>query len=149
MDLVEYRFARPSDLDAIVELEARCFETPWTRENLRSELTRTGSQVELTLARGLGLVGLSCVWTLGEEWQLQRIETDPRVRGNGLGTEMLSRVIERARSDGEVRTVTLEVASANASAIDLYVRAGFGEVGRRPGYYRTPPDDAVLMTLEL
>jgi ribosomal-protein-alanine N-acetyltransferase len=34
-------------------------------------------------------------------------------------------------------------------AIPLYERLGFVAVGRRPGYYRSPVEDAVLMRLEV
>jgi [ribosomal protein S18]-alanine N-acetyltransferase len=35
-----------------------------------------------------------------------------------------------------VRTVFLEVEDGNRPALKLYERAGFHEVGRRPGYYQ-------------
>ena len=46
------------------------------------------------------------------------------------------------------RQCFLEVADTNAAARALYASAGFVEVGRRPGYYRSAgaaPRDAILM----
>jgi [ribosomal protein S18]-alanine N-acetyltransferase len=45
--------------------------------------------------------------------------------------------------------VELEVRAGSAGAIALYERLGFVAVGRRPGYYRSPVEDAVLMRLEV
>jgi ribosomal-protein-alanine N-acetyltransferase len=50
------------------------------------------------------------------------------------------------RGAGEVE---LEVRAGSAGAIALYERRGFVAVGRRPGYYRSPVEDAVLMRLEV
>jgi ribosomal-protein-alanine N-acetyltransferase len=41
------------------------------------------------------------------------------------------------------------VRAGSAGAIALYERLGFVAVGRRPGYYRSPVEDAVLMRLEV
>jgi ribosomal-protein-alanine N-acetyltransferase len=46
----------------------------------------------------------------------------------------------------------LEVAADNPAAIDLYVAAGFAEVGRRRGYYSRrgyPAVDALIMRRDL
>ena len=52
--------------------------------------------------------------------------------------------LERAQSAG-CDSMTLEVAASNDAAIELYAAFGFSVVGRRVGYYRVPPDDALLM----
>ena len=47
------------------------------------------------------------------------------------------------------RMALLEVRAGNAPAQALYERLGFREVGRRPGYYSQPADDALVLALEL
>ena len=42
--------------------------------------------------------------------------------------------------------LTLEVRAGNAPAIALYEKNGYARVGRRPGYYDHPKEDAILMT---
>ena len=42
--------------------------------------------------------------------------------------------------------LSLEVRSGNAPAIALYSSLGFATVGKRPGYYLRPPEDALIMT---
>jgi ribosomal protein S18 acetylase RimI-like enzyme len=64
----------------------------------------------------------------------------------GLGTALLERAVEWARSVG-VEKVVLEVFSTNEAAISLYRRLGFEEEGRRRRQYRIDGDlaDGVLM----
>jgi len=48
-----------------------------------------------------------------------------------------------------VSEVALEVRYSNERAFSFYQRVGFRGVGRRPGYYREPVEDAVLLRLDL
>jgi len=54
--------------------------------------------------------------------------------GRGLAHRLLDLHLRRLAGFG-LRTVFLEVDEDNAPARRLYAGAGFGEVGRRPGYY--------------
>jgi len=58
----------------------------------------------------------------------------PDARGTGVGDELIDAVAGWAESDGFLRLV-LDVADANASAIELYARKGFeptGDTGTLP-----------------
>lgn len=152
MSAIEFRPATPADLAAIDALEQAAFDSPWSPPIYREAIRRCQrredvSAVELAVERER-VVGVCCVWFVVDECHLLRIATHPDARRRGIGAGLLERAVERARARG-CRVVNLEVASRNADATRLYARAGFGEVGRRPGYYRRPPDDAVLMTLRL
>jgi ribosomal-protein-alanine N-acetyltransferase len=47
--------------------------------------------------------------------------------------------------EGGARSAHLEVRPSNEAALRLYRSAGFEEVLRRPGYYREPAEDALVM----
>ena len=49
---------------------------------------------------------------------------------------------------GGVSSLTLEVRASNYPAISLYEKLGFIQVGRRPGYYRSPREDALILQKE-
>ena len=55
-------------------------------------------------------------------------------RGRGLARRLLDLHLRRLAGFG-LRAVFLEVDEDNEPARRLYARAGFREVGRRPGYY--------------
>jgi ribosomal-protein-alanine N-acetyltransferase len=141
------RDARPSDLGAIDRIERASFGNPWPLDAYAQEIERDHGILEVASIRGEGIVGFSCAWHVADEAHLLRIATAPRFRRRGIGRDLLSAVVARARAAACGR-ITLEVASANGAAIHLYEAYGFAEIGRRSGYYRVPPDDALVMRLE-
>lgn len=104
-----------------------------------------------THAQCLGLLGLPGVWlTLAREkgqpagFALNRIIFDeaellligvrPQYRHRGIGRELVSWSIAKAATLGATR-LHLEVRAGNP-ALQLYEALGFGQIGRRPAYYR-------------
>ncbi len=61
----------------------------------------------------------------------------PERRREGIGWELLDTVV-RAGAHEAARTVSLWVVEDNASAVDLYVRAGFTRTGERQALPRDP-----------
>jgi len=81
---------------------------------------------------------------VGPEAQVTNLVIDPSHRRQGKGERLLSFLLEQARAEGCLRC-TLDVRAANIAAQQLYGKAGFQMVGRRPGVYTAPMDDALLM----
>ncbi len=65
-----------------------------------------------------------------------------------MGTRLLAAFLDNLRQLG-AKAALLEVRESNASARNLYVKAGFIETGRRRGYYRDPDEDAITYRLEI
>ncbi len=85
------------------------------------------------------------------EAELLTLAVAPQNRRRGLGARLVSRFVYQSRLRG-ADMAFLDVAANNAPAIALYLRAGFGQTGRRKGYYRAPghaPVDAILMSRAL
>lgn len=81
--------------------------------------------------------------TFGEE-ELLLIAVLPQFRGQGIGNQLMTRLIEDAKARGSERLL-LEMRRGN-SAEFLYRRHGFEPVGLRRDYYRTlsgPRIDAI------
>lgn len=76
------------------------------------------------------------------EVELLNLAVHPQWRRQGVATALLAAMTQHLPAD-----IFLEVRAANEGARLLYARAGFTEVGRRPGYYRDPPDEAIVMRL--
>ena len=141
------------DLDALLVLEGRCFDTPWTREMYASEFARSCEDVVLLAARDAGanrrLVGAALAARIGDCWHVMNVLVDPIARGRGIASRLVTDLLARteATSDGAGEGWTLEVRDGNDAAIALYERHGFASVGRRPGYYEDTGDDAIVMWL--
>ncbi len=78
------------------------------------------------------------------EAELEAIVIHPEMQRRGYGRTLLQAVQNWCRHR-QATTLRLEVRASNLAAAQLYMAAGFFTAGRRPGYYRAPPEDAVLM----
>jgi ribosomal-protein-alanine N-acetyltransferase len=146
----------PDDVEAIAELERRCFSAPWSAEAYRRELrqgrhssywvVRSG---ELSLTPNIHIppiLAYGGFWLMDDEAHIMTIATHPDWRRRKLGEWLLLKMIEEAKS-ADARLVTLEVRVSNAPAIALYTKLGFVEVGCRRRYYSDNDEDALLLTL--
>lgn len=140
------RRATEADLDPITSVDAACFGRPWGRDQVREEMVPLPSGLWVVESAG-HVVGFACLRSVPPEAELLRLAVLPAQRRRGWGGDLLRGVCAMAQSAG-VTTIHLEVAAGNRAARELYARHGFVEVGRRRGYYRDPPDDAVLMRRE-
>jgi ribosomal-protein-alanine N-acetyltransferase len=126
-----------SDLDEVmVTMTAAfepCFGEAWTRSQCASILLLPG--VWLLLARADGRpAGFALARSVVDEAELLLLAVPPAHRRGGVGRTMLDAVAGEALARGAVR-LHLEMREGNPASF-LYAAAGFGEVGRRPRYYR-------------
>ncbi len=149
---------RLADLSAVMELEVRCFNSPWSLDVYRRELTRN-PRAFYRVVRPADpparpdlppLLAYGGCWITGDECHVMTIATHPEWRRRLLGEWLLLDLLAEARLRAAA-VCTLEVRAGNTAAIRLYEKLGFQEVGRRPSYYPTtahaPREDALIMTL--
>jgi [ribosomal protein S18]-alanine N-acetyltransferase len=94
------------------------------------------------------ITGFVVLRTTASEMEVLNLAVLPACRRRGIGSELLASAFSRARSAGAEHAF-LEVRVSNAGAQAFYVRMGFTEVGRRRGYYKDPPEDAVILSRPL
>ena len=132
-----------ADVAALAELEQTCFSDPWTaagiRETIQYETARTFVAQDSVRILGYIMARIS-----GDEGEILDLAVRPEDRRRGIGRRLLAAVREALRNDG-VRELYLEVRQSNRPAIELYRAQGFRPVGMRPGYYRNPPEDALVL----
>ena len=137
----------PSDVPEVARIETTAFSTPWSEETFRSLLERAG--VELWVAEwGDQLAAYAILWTVLDEGELANIAVRSDLRGRGIGSGLLSRMLEVAEDSG-VRSLYLEVRESNALAREMYARRGFHEIGVRKAYYEGPREDARVLKKSL
>lgn len=130
----------------IAALEQICFSDPWSENSIAGELTNPLSLwlVCVEDEAVLGYIGSQTV--LGES-DMMNIAVAPQARRRGIAQGMIEALIETLKSR-ESHCLSLEVRASNAPAIGLYEKLGFVRVGRRPNYYRSPKEDALIMRKE-
>ncbi len=142
------RPARPGDLPALMAIETRAFEHPWSKDLLARELDHDWSTLLVAEGRGGAPVGFAVFWTIQDEVHLLDVAVDPDHQRQGVATALLAGLLDGARRHQAVR-VLLEVRRSNAGAQALYRAHGFAATGIRPRYYVPDREDAVLMELAL
>jgi ribosomal-protein-alanine N-acetyltransferase len=137
--------AGPEDLDGVLDVDAASFTRPWTRAMYEAEfLNQPASRLYVLRTPGERVAGYCAVWLIVDELHINNIAVRPELRGQGMGSALLARVLEEAAHAG-VRRATLEVRRSNDAARRLYERFGFRIAGVRRDYYTHPTEDALIL----
>lgn len=135
------------DIPDVIEIEKRSFISPWTRgmfaQTLESPVARN-----LVMTESGDIVGYVIFYQAGLEMHIMNIAVHPALRRQGIGLDIMKRVIEGARINS-VEECFLEVRETNFPAQGLYERLGFKRIGKRRGYYTETNEDAIVMALSL
>lgn len=141
------RPAGPDDAPALAAAERECFSDPWSEEGILQTL-QDESSIGLIGEQKGHLAGYLLARMIAGEAEILNLAVLPRARRLGLGRSLLEAGLRRLAECG-VQDVYLEVRQSNAPARNLYLALGFRPVGVRPGYYRRPPEDAVVLRRSL
>ena len=138
------RAAVTDDLPALVALDELSFgSSAWSTVAWTDEFDRLAEdRVILVADEGsvVGYVVLLLPPVALDVVEVLRIAVTPAERGTGIGGQLMTAALARCAG----RTVLLEVAASNESAVGLYRGFGFDEISRRRGYYGGG-EDAVIM----
>ena len=130
----------------VAALEAICFHDPWSENSVASELNNPLSYwlVAMEDDRVVGYVGSQ---TVVGETDMMNVAVHPDFRRQGIAESLILALVEGLKSL-ESHCLTLEVRASNASAIALYKKLGFAQIGLRKNYYRNPKEDALILRKE-
>src|SRR5688572_3411945 len=138
------RLMTAADLQAVTELDALSFKTPWPSKAYETELSNTDARCWVAEQNGQ-VAAVLVLWRVLDEAHIATLAVHPGFRRRGIGSQLLRTGMDAAYAEG-ARIYQLEVRSGNAAAQKLYQDFGFEIVGRRPKYYKDTGEDAVLMT---
>ena len=128
------------DAAAIAALHGASFRRGWSDVELEQLLTERNTVTHRATA-GRSLRGFILSRLASGEAEILSVAVATSQRGRGLARSLLKLHLRRLAGLG-VKAVFLEVDEDNEPARRLYARAGFREVGRRPGYYTQGRDHA-------
>jgi len=144
---VKIRNMKRSDLHRVHLLETQIFSDAWPMQAFEDCLELDSEGVIVAEVKG-EIVGYAAIITGYEESHLANIAVMPQFRGKSIAKKLLNCILDIARR-AKSQCIFLDVRPSNLAAISLYEKFGFVELYRRPGYYRTPNEDALVMVKSL
>ena len=148
-DAVSLRPMRAADLSAVMAVELSAYPYPWTL-GIFEDCLRIGYCCWVAESDD-GVIGYAVMSVAAGEAHLLNLCIAPSRQHCGLGRRLLEHMLGLAREHA-AETVFLEVRPSNDSALHLYRRADFVEVGTRRAYYpaaRGTREDALVLARTL
>jgi len=128
--------ASPRDAAAIAKLHAASFHRGWSEVEIERLMLERNVLTHRATTNGR-LIGFIMSRIAAGEAEILSVAVATSQRGRGIARRLLNLHMGRLLGLG-ARVIFLEVDESNAAARQLYRRAGFGEAGRREGYYAGP-----------
>ena len=137
-----------ADLDAVMEIEIRAYDFPWT-ESIFRDCLRVGYCC-WCYENDEALQGYGVMSAAAGESHILNLTVRPESQRQGIGGTLMKHFLQLARRHG-ADTLMLEVRPSNRNAISLYEKLGFNEIGVRSNYYPAEDgrEDALLLALSL
>lgn len=133
-------------LDAVMQIESRCYSFPWTRGNFVDSLA-AGYLARMLAIHPAQPIGYFVAMAGVGEMHLLNLTVAPEHQGRGHAATLLD-ALEADCHERRLSQLWLEVRASNQRALALYRRRGFAEVGLRRHYYPATQgqrEDAVVM----
>ncbi|MBW4077162.1 MAG: ribosomal protein S18-alanine N-acetyltransferase [Acidobacteria bacterium] len=136
------------DVSELLAIEVAQFPEPWTKGMLLDEISNTETRRYTVAVERGRIVGYLGVMFVLDELHVNTIGTLPGEEGRGIASSLLDEALEDAKTRAITRA-TLEVATSNERAQQLYYRYGFKPVGVRKNYYERSHEDALVLWAQL
>lgn len=136
-----------NDLQQIKDILSSDFDDFWNYDILKEELECSNSYFIIAKNDNNEIVGFAGLKIIVDEADIMNIVVKKSFRHNGIGSILLENLISYAK-DKNLKTITLEVNEHNLSAIRLYDKFNFDNIGIRKKYYDCE-SDAIIMRKKL
>lgn len=144
--MISIRLATEADIVELMRIEHVAHSHPWSQSILLPYIGKQCVHIGLVNDR---IIGFAVLRIIADEAELLNIAIAPEHQGHGYGSLLLKDVLQSAHE--KATQCYLEVRESNQSAIALYERHDFVQVGTRPHYYPVQQgyEDALLYAREL
>lgn len=144
--MLQIRNMTTEDLDQVCRIENSSFSVPWSRKSFEESLENPNVTYVVACPKDntQQILGYCGAYLIGDEADINQVAVAQEHRGNGVGKEMLGKLLHTLEEKG-ILAVTLEVRKSNVAAIALYENLGFVTEGVRKNFYDKPTEDALIM----
>jgi len=132
-----------ADLGNVMVIERETL-APWSALLLAQELEVPQAIQNVAEAADAQILGWCACRVIWPEAELLKIAVKKENRERGVGRSLFEHLF-RELQKRKITSLFLEVRSNNHIALDFYEKHGFFHLGSRPGYYKDPPDSAMIL----
>lgn len=144
---LKIRMITANDLPRIMAIEKASFTDPWPRSAFEDSLDGVYHRIIIAEIES-EIAGYASYYIEMKEARLTNIAVAFDFRRKSIAKKLLEYILEVVKNAG-CKYIFLDVRPSNLAAINLYLKYGFYEAYRRPGYYRNPSEDALVMVKDL
>lgn len=141
--MVTFRRMEEKDVEAVSRIEEATFSMPWSPASFL-EMLKSNNTFYVVAEEEGKILGSCGVLQVLDEGNITNVVIEKESRGRGIGTAMLSFLMEEGKKQG-ISAYTLEVRVSNSPAIHVYEKLGFVSEGIRKNFYEKPREDAAIM----
>jgi ribosomal-protein-alanine N-acetyltransferase len=136
-----------ADVEAVLEIQNLCPEIArWSAWDY--ERVARGEMKGWVAKEGFELTGFLVARRILQDLEILNLAVRRDARRSGAGSALLRETLEWGNSF-KAEKAFLEVRASNQTALRFYAQFGFEVTGRRPRYYTTPIEDAILLAANL
>lgn len=142
------RILSENDFSELLIIEALSHIAPWDRGTFE-RCWQAGYQ-GWVIEYNNKIIGFIIITLYAGESHILNIAIHPDFRSQGFGQQLLEHALAIAKSKG-ANIAFLEVRKSNDSAISLYQKLGFVQIGERKAYYpdKSGREDALVFAKDL
>jgi len=141
------QLANERHLDEILGIEKIVFTKPWSRKQLKSDLTLRTNAENWVYKKGHQIVGYILGWKIKDEYHLNNIAVHANFQRKHIGQSLIEHIIKHLKNQ-DVNRIYLEASWENIPAQKLYNSLNFNQEGMRMNYY-DKGDHALLYYMDL
>ena len=134
------------DLERIGNILQDEFDDFWNYNILKQELLKKDCKYVIAKSDQDEILGFAGILVNPDIVEIMNIVVRKVYRNKGVGQILLEELIKISKKTG-LSFLNLEVNETNKSAIHLYEKNGFKQIGKRPNYYKE--NSAIIMQLDL
>ncbi len=141
--MINVRPINRTDIPEIAKIEIECFSNPWSEKDIEDSFLRDCIFFVATEGEKIGgYLGIQ----ISDGGYITNVAVSGAHRKKGMGEALMNKAIEHIKEQ-HLPFLTLEVRVSNAPAIALYEKMSMQNLGKRPRFYKDPPEDAYIYTL--
>jgi ribosomal-protein-alanine N-acetyltransferase len=156
MNQIKLESIQQADLSQVVALASKVNLSVWRTDDYKEELDRKDSYLLAAKRFGIVIGFIAVRLTLADsndksicsEADIINIGVLKKYQKKGIGSLLLNEFLMNA-DKLKIKTVWLEVRESNTEAQNFYRLNGFVQVRKRINFYIQPPENALVMRLEL